>query len=96
MTERLDSTLQLNKRAHVFAVMDIDVPHVPLEKEGVLERLLAPVVVSNPLPVLTRFAANAQVPVVAMVSEADVLDGVPEILTERGVPEKAPVLVRWQ
>ena len=76
--------------------MDIDVRHVPLEEESVLDRLLAPVVVSNPFPVLTGLTANAEVPIVPMIPEADVLDGIPEILTEGGIPEKAPVLVRRQ
>ena len=76
--------------------MDIDVRHVPLEEESVLDRLLAPVVVSNPFPVLTGLTANAEVPVFAMIPEADVLDGIPEILTEGVVPEKAPILVRRQ
>ena len=49
--------------------MNIEVPHIPLEKEGVLERLLAPVIVSNPFKVLTRLTANAEVPVVAMVPD---------------------------
>jgi hypothetical protein len=76
--------------------VEVDVQHVPLEEESVLERLLAPVVVSNPFPVLTGLTANAEVPVVTMVPEGDVLNGIPEILTEGGVPEKAPVLVRRQ
>jgi hypothetical protein len=96
LTERLDSALELNKRAIVFAVMNIKVHHIPLEKEGVLERLLAPVIVSNPFPVLTGLTSNAQVPVITMVPEADVLDRIPEILAEGRVPEKAPVLIRGQ
>jgi hypothetical protein len=76
--------------------MNIKVHHIPLEKEGVLERLLAPVIVSDPFPVLTGLTSNAEVPVVVMIPEADVLDRIPEILTEGGVPEKAPVLVRRQ
>ena len=56
--------------------MNVDVPHIPLEKEGVLERLLAPVIVSNPFPVLTGLTSNAQVPVIAMVPEADVLGAI--------------------
>jgi hypothetical protein len=76
--------------------MNIEVPHIPLEKEVVLERLLAPVLVSNPLPVLSSLAANAEVPVVSVVSEADVLDRIPEVLREGRVPEEAPVLVRRQ
>jgi hypothetical protein len=51
LTERFDSTLQLDKRAKVFAVVDIDVSHIPLEKERVLDCLLAPVIVSDPLEV---------------------------------------------
>jgi hypothetical protein len=53
-----------------------------------------PVVISDPLKGLPNLASDAQVPVVPMIPEADVLDGIPEILTEGGVPEKAPGLVR--
>jgi len=76
--------------------MDIDVRHVPLEEESVLDRLLAPVVIPYPLKGFPNLASDAQVPVVPMIPEADVLDGIPEILPEGGVPEKAPVLVRRQ
>ena len=65
-------------------------------KKAILDRLLAPVVVPDPLKGFPNLASDAQVPVVTMVPEADVLDGIPEILTEGGVPEKAPVLVRRQ
>jgi hypothetical protein len=74
--------------------MDIDVRHVPLEEESVLDRLLAPVVIPDSLKGFPNLASKTQVPVVPMIPEADVLDGIPEILTESGVPEKAPVLVR--
>jgi hypothetical protein len=80
LTERLDSAFQLNKGAKVFTVMNIGVRHVPLEKESILERLLTPVIVPDPLPDLPSLTTNAQVPVVAIVSEADVLDRIPEVL----------------
>jgi hypothetical protein len=73
--------------------MNIEVHHIPLEKEAVPERLLAPVVVPYPLPVFSNLTSNAQVPVVAMVSEAYVLDRIPKVLAEGGVPQKTPVLV---
>src|SRR6266481_8844034 len=74
--------------------MNIGVRHVPLEKEGVLERLRAPLIVPDPLPDLPGLTSNAQVPVVAMVPQAYVLDPIPEVLPERGVPQPTPVLVR--
>ena len=67
--------------------------HIPLEKESVLERLLAPVIVPDPLPVLPGLASNTQVPVVAMVPQAYILDRIPETVPKRGVSQKAPVLV---
>ena len=64
LTECVDSAFQLNKRAKVFAVMNIGVRHISLEKESVLERVLAPVIIPDPLPVLPRLTSNAQVPVI--------------------------------
>jgi hypothetical protein len=73
--------------------MNIGVSHIPLEKESVLDRLLAPVIVPDPLEVLPNPASNAYVPVVEMVPQAYVLKRIPEVLPEGGVPQKAPVLV---
>jgi hypothetical protein len=73
--------------------MNIGVHHIPLKKERVLERLLAPVIVPDPLEVLPNLAAEANVPVVSMVFQAYVLNRIPEVLPEGGVPQKAPVLV---
>ena len=93
LTERLNSALQLNKRAKVLAVMNIGVRHIPLEKESVLDRLLAPVIVPDPLEVLPSPASNAYVPVVEMVSQAYVLNRIPEVLPEDGIPQKALVFI---
>jgi hypothetical protein len=73
--------------------MNIGVRHVPLEKESVLDGLLAPVIVSDPLEVLSSPASKTYVPVVAIVPEAYVLKWIPDVLPEGGVPQKAPVLV---
>jgi hypothetical protein len=64
-----------------------------LEKESILDRLLTPVIVPDPLEVLPNPASNAYVPVVEMVPQAYVLKRIPEVLPEGGVPQKAPVLV---
>jgi len=73
--------------------MNIGVRHIPLEKESVLDRLLAPVIVPDPLEVLPGPASKAYVPVVAMVPQAYVLNRIPEVLPEGGIPQKAPVLI---
>jgi hypothetical protein len=76
--------------------MNIEVRHIPLEKEGVLDRLLTPVLIPDPLKVLPNLTSNTQVPVVAVVPQPHVLDRIPEVLPEGGVPQKAPVLIRRQ
>ena len=73
--------------------MKIGMHHVALEKESILERVLAPVIVPDPLPVLPGLASNTQVPVIAMVPQADILDRIPETVPKRGVPQKTPVLL---
>jgi hypothetical protein len=73
--------------------MNIGVTHIPLEKESILDGLLAPVIVPDPLEVLSSPGSKTYVPVVAIVPEAYVLKRIPEVLPEGGVPQKAPVLV---
>src|SRR5262249_16024479 len=73
--------------------MKIGMHHVALEEESILERVLAPVIVPDPLPILPGLASNTQVPVIAMVQQADILDRIPETLPKRGVPQKTPVLL---
>ena len=68
--------------------MKIGMHHVALEKESILERVLAPVIVADPLPVLPGLASNTQVPVIAMVPQADILDRIPETVPKRGVPSE--------
>ena len=57
----------------MFAVMNVGVHHVPLEKESVLERLQAPVIVPDPLEVLPSPGSKAYVPVIEMFPRAYVL-----------------------
>jgi hypothetical protein len=76
--------------------MHIDVRHIPLEKESVLDRLLTPVIISDPLPGFSNLASNACIPVIDVVPQTYVLNRIPEVLTKSGVTKKAPVLVRWQ
>ena len=54
---RVQAALQLDKGANVFAVMDIEIEHVPFVEIGVHEGLLAPVVVSDLFPNFASFAA---------------------------------------
>jgi hypothetical protein len=60
--------------------MNIEVHHIALEKESVLVRLLAPVIVPDPFKVLPSLTSNAQVPVVAIVAQAYVFDRIPRSL----------------
>jgi hypothetical protein len=73
--------------------MNIGVRHIPLEEEGVLDRLLAPVIVADPLKVLPNLASEADVPVVLIVLQAYVLNRVPEVLPEGRIPQETPILV---
>src|SRR5882724_1005526 len=55
---RIQPAFQLHERAHVLAVVNVEIKRVPLVKIAVHERLLTPVVVSNLFPHLTSFAAH--------------------------------------
>jgi hypothetical protein len=75
--------------------MNIDVGHVPLEKEEVLE-WCHPLIVPDPLRSFPNLTSDAQVPVVDMLPQVYVLNRIPEVFPEGGITEKAPVLVRRQ
>src|SRR6266550_8330674 len=62
-TVRIQPAFQLHERAHVLAVVNVNVKHVPLVEIAVHEWLLAPVVVSNLFPNLTSFASQGEEPV---------------------------------
>ena len=72
--------------------MSVEVDHVSLQEESVPERLLSPVVVPDPLPVLPNLASNAQVPVIVVASQADIFDRIPGVVAVGGIPQKTPVL----
>src|SRR5258706_10759716 len=55
---RGQAALELNERANVLAVMNVDKKHVALVEIGVHEMLLAPVVVPDLFPNLASFAAH--------------------------------------
>src|SRR6266702_8133761 len=57
-TVRIQTAFELDERANVLAIMNVDIKHVPLVEIAVHERLLAPVVVSDLFPNLASFAAN--------------------------------------
>jgi hypothetical protein len=73
--------------------MNIGMRHIPLEKESVLDRLLTPIIVADPLPGFSNLASNACVPVIDVVPKPDVLDRIPKVLSEGRIPQEAPVLV---
>jgi hypothetical protein len=92
VAERLNSAFQLNKCTEVLAVMNIEVRHVPLEKEEVLDRC-HPLIVPDPLRGLPSLTSDVQVPVVAIAPQAYVFDRIPKVLPEARVAQEAPVLV---
>src|SRR6266403_6314232 len=57
-TVRVQAAFELNERANEFAIMKVDMKHVPFVEIGVHERPLAPVVVSDLFPNLASFAAH--------------------------------------
>src|ERR1700751_3730414 len=73
--------------------MNVEVKHVSLVEIAVHERLLAPVVVSNLFPNHAGFAPHGENPVVSALSQTDVLDGVPKILSLGGIGKETPVVV---
>src|SRR5215468_3177931 len=71
---RIDPALQLYEGPNVFAVVEVEIEHVPFIEIGVPKRLLSPIVVSNLLPDLTGFAADGQEPIVMPLSKADIFE----------------------
>src|SRR5882724_6359496 len=55
---RIETAFELDERANVLAVMNVEIKHVPFVEIAVHERLLAPVVVSDLFPNLASFAAH--------------------------------------
>src|SRR5258707_2180915 len=55
---RIQPAFQFHERAHVLAVVNVEIKHVPLVEIAVHERLLTPVVVSDLFPHLTSFTAH--------------------------------------
>jgi hypothetical protein len=71
--------------------MKVEMQHVPFVEIAVHERLLA--LLSFPIRSQTSRASppNGQEPVTPVVSQRDVLDGIPKILSLRRIGEKTPV-----
>jgi hypothetical protein len=80
----LQSTLQLEERADVTAVVKIKGKHVALVQVPVHVRLLAPVVISNLFPDLSGFSANRHIPITA-VSKWNVFNWIPKIPPETSI-----------
>ena len=67
------------------------VQHVALEEEGVGVRLLAPVIIADPLEGLSCLAADREEP--AFAPQRNVFQRVPDILPKRRILQKAPIFV---
>src|ERR1700688_73560 len=63
-TVRIQTAFELDERPNVFAIMNVEVKHVPFVEIAVHERLLAPVVVSDLFPNLASFATDGQEPII--------------------------------
>jgi len=72
----------------MFAVMNIGMRHIPLEEESVLDRLLAPVIVADPLPGFSNLASNACLPVIDVVPKPYVFDRIPKVCRRAGFRRK--------
>src|SRR6266851_3865554 len=90
---RVQAAFKLHERANVFAIMNVDMKHVPFVEIGVHERLLAPIVVSDLFPNLASFAAHGKEPVIPVRAQTNVFDGVPKLLPLSRISEKTPVIV---
>src|ERR1700733_9627679 len=77
----------------MLAIVQVEIGHVPFIEVPIPMRRLAPVVVSDLLPDLAGFAAHSHVPVIGVLAERDIFDGVPEVLPEVSIAEKTPVLI---
>src|SRR6202008_413396 len=92
-TVRIQTAFELDERANVLAVVNVEIKHVPFVEIGVHERLLAPVVVPDLFPNLANFAAHGQEPVIPTWPETNIFDGLPNLLPLSRISEKAPVIV---
>src|SRR5712691_3050419 len=90
---RVQAAFELNERANVLAVMNVEIKHVPFVEIAVHGRLLAPVVVSDLFPNLASFATHGQEPVIPSGPQTNVFDGVPKVLPLGRINEKTPVIV---
>src|SRR5580698_5775926 len=75
------------------SIVDITVQHVPFVEIAIHKGLLAPIIVSDLFPHLASFTAHCYVPILSVLAKWNVLDRVPEVLSESLIPKKAPVLV---
>src|SRR5580692_1882424 len=77
----------------MLAIVQVEIGHVPFIEVPIPMRRLAPVVVSDLLPDLAGFAAHGHVPVIGVLAERDIFDGVPEVLPEASIAQKTPVFI---
>jgi hypothetical protein len=92
-TVRIQTAFELDERANMLTVMNVEIKHVPFIEIGVHERLLAPVVVSDLFPDFASFAAHGQEPIIPTWPETNIFDGVPKLLTLSRISEETPVII---
>src|ERR1700739_806398 len=90
---RIEATFKFHERATVFAVMNVEIKHVPFVEIAVHERLLAPVVVSDLFPYLASFATDGKEPIIPTWPQTNVFDGVPKLLPQGRIGKKTPVII---
>src|SRR5690242_12450878 len=92
-TVGIQTTLELDKRPNVFAVVNIDIEQVALVEIAVHERLLAPIVVSDLFPNFAGFASDGHKPIVPTLPQPNVFAGIPKFLPLRRIGKKTPVII---
>src|SRR5258707_2689878 len=92
-TVRIQTAFELDERANVLAVMNVEIKHVAFVEIAVHERLLAPVVISDLLPNLASFATDGQEPIIPTGPQTNIFDGVPKLLPLSRISEKTPVII---
>jgi hypothetical protein len=94
--EGVYTAFELNKRANMFSVMDIETQHLSLIKICIPVRSLSPIVIADLLPYFPGFPTDRHKPIIASASKPDIFDRVPEILTFGRIRKKTPVFVLAQ
>src|ERR1700722_18239969 len=87
-TEGIQSTFELNERAHMLSVVSVKRKHVSFVKIPVHVGLLSPIVVADLLPDFSSLTSESEIPIVRAVSQRDVLDRIPEVLPESPIAQE--------